>query len=200
LPVDTEEIRPHLVNGAIAALARGPRRNSPLNQCLVTITFDAETDYFGTTPPGHFVGAANQATRTALKDAHKQGNVAILEPVMKVTIALPESAAGAIQHDIPSSRGGQVLEVRDLQSASARDEGHIDVSEIYAPPDPYEFQTSLRETRKGSLRMLEIVAQVPLAEMLDYDGHLRSKTAGRHTMTMHLDTFQKVTGSREKTL
>lgn len=200
LPVDTEEIRPHLVNGAIAALARGPRRNSPLNQCLVTITFDAETDYFGTTPPGHFVGAANQATRTALKDAHKQGNVAILEPVMKVTIALPESAAGAIQHDIPSSRGGQVLEVRDLQSASARDEGQIDVSEIYAPPDPYEFQTTLRETRKGSLRMLEIVAQVPLAEMLDYDGHLRSKTAGRHTMTMHLDTFQKVTGSREKAL
>ncbi|KAK9774749.1 putative P-loop containing nucleoside triphosphate hydrolase protein [Seiridium cardinale] len=200
MPVDLEEIRPHLVNGAIAALARGPRRNSPLNQCLVTITVDAATDYFGPTPPGHFVGAANQAVRAALKEAHKKGTVGILEPVMKVTIALPETAAGALQHDLHSARGGQVLEVRDLQDNTARDGGQIEISDIYAPPDPYEFQKSLRETRKGSLRMLEIVAQVPLAEMLDYDSHLRSKTAGRHSMTMHLDTFERVTGPREKSL
>ncbi|KAK6085500.1 elongation factor g [Seiridium cupressi] len=200
MPVDLEEIRPHLVNGAIAALARGPRRNSPLNQCLVTITVDAATDYFGPTPPGHFVGAANQAVRAALKEAHKKGTVGILEPVMKVTIALPETAAGALQHDLHSARGGQVLEVRDLQDNTARDGGQIEISDIYAPPDPYEFQKSLRETRKGSLRMLEIVAQVPLAEMLDYDSHLRSKTAGRHSMTMHLDTFVRVTGPREKSL
>ncbi|KAH8201286.1 hypothetical protein TruAng_004530 [Truncatella angustata] len=200
MPVDPEEVRPHLVNGAIAALARGPRRSSPLNQCLVTITFDAATDYFGQTSPGHFVSAANQAMRTALKEAHKNGIVGILEPVMKVSIALPETAAGAIQHDLHSARGGQVLEVRDLQDTVARDGGQIEASDIYAPPDPYEFTTTLRETRKGSLRMLEIIAQVPLAEMLDYDSHLRSKTAGRHSMTMHLDTFVKVTGSREKSL
>lgn len=200
LPIDAEEIRPHLVNGVIAQLARGPRRSSPLNQCLVTVKFDGATDYFGATPPGHFVGAANQAVRTALKEAHQNGAIGILEPVMKVTIALPETAAGAIQHDLHSARGGQVLEVRDLQDSSARDGGGIEISDIYVPPDPYEFQTTLRETRKGSLRMLELVAQVPLAEMLDYDSHLRSKTAGRHSMTMHLDTFERVTGPREKSL
>jgi elongation factor G len=195
-----EEIRSHLVTGAISALANGPRRGSPLNQCLVTIHFDDTTDYFGQTPPGHFVGAANNAVRAALKEAHKNGAISILEPVMKVTISLPEMAAGPIQHDLHSSRGGQVLEVRDLQDTNARDDSEIDISDIYAPPDPYEFQTTLRETRKGSLRMLEIVAQVPLAEMLDYDSYLRSKTAGRHSMTMHLDTFERVTGDREKSL
>lgn len=200
LPVEQEEIRPHLVNGAIAALARGPRRSSPMNQCLVTITFDALTDYFGPTPPGHFVSAANQTVRAALRDAYKNGTIGILEPVMRVTIACPETAAGAVQHDLHSARGGHVLEVRDLQETSERQGSQIDVSDIYAPPDPYEFQTTLRETRKGALRMLEIVAQVPLAEMLDYDSHLRSKTAGRHSMTMHLDTFERVTGPREKAL
>ncbi|KAI1850121.1 hypothetical protein JX266_004500 [Neoarthrinium moseri] len=200
LPIDHEEVRPHLVNGAISALARGPRRTAPLNKCLVTIHFDAATDYFGPTPHGHFVNAANHAVRTALKEAHKHGLIGILEPVMRVTIACPETAAGAVQHDLHSARGGHVLEVRDLQDNSAREGGQIDVADIYAPPDPYEFQTTLRESRKGSLRMLEIVAQVPLSEMLDYDSHLRSMTAGRHSMTMHLDTFERVTGPREKSL
>ncbi|KAI0132577.1 putative translation elongation factor G2 [Xylariales sp. AK1849] len=200
MDVDPEEISSHLVNGAIAALARGPRRVSPMNQCVVTITLDFVTDYFGPTPAGHFVSAANQAVRTALKEAHRNGTIGILEPMMRVAIACPETAAGAVQHDLHSARGGQVLEVRDLQDTSAREGSQIDISEIYAPPDPYEFQTTLRETRKGGLRMLEIIAQVPLAEMLDYDSHLRSMTAGRHSMTMHLDSFERVTGTREKAL
>lgn len=200
LPIDPEEIRPHLVNGVIAALARGPRRSSPMHQCLVTVTLDAATDYFGATPPGHFVGAANQAARSALKESYKNGAIGVLEPVMHVTISLPESAAGAVQHDLHAARGGQVLEVRDLQDSFSYEEGRIELSDIYAPPDPYEFQTTLRDTRQRSLRTLDIVAQVPLAEMLDYDSHLRAETGGRHSMTMQLDTFQRVTGAREKSL
>ncbi|ORY65219.1 P-loop containing nucleoside triphosphate hydrolase protein [Pseudomassariella vexata] len=197
---DNEDIRLHLMNGAVSALARGPRRTSPLHRCLVTVTFDASTDYFGPTPAGHYASAANQAVRTALREAHKNGSIGILEPVMRVVITCPESSAGSVQHDLHSSRGGHVLEVMDMQETAAREGSQIDVSDIYAPPDPYEFQTTLRETRKGSLRMLEIIAQVPLAEMLDYDQHLRSMTAGRHALVMSLDTFEQVTGSREKHL
>ncbi|KAK8052022.1 hypothetical protein PG993_003407 [Apiospora rasikravindrae] len=200
---DPAEIRSQLVNGAIAALAAGPRKGAPFNQCLVTITFDASTDYFGPTPAGHYVGAAQRAVKSALVESFKkrEENIGILEPVMSVTITCPESAAKAVQHDLHSARGGQVLEVRDMQDNTAvREGGRIEVSDIYAPPDPYEFQASLRETRQGSLRMLEIVAQVPLKEMLDYDNVLRSKTAGRHSLTMALDTFVRVTGAREKAL
>jgi elongation factor G len=75
----------------------------------------------------------------------------------------------------------------------------IDVSKIYAPPDPYDSVTSLRG-KKTLDRMVEIVAKVPYKEMLDYDDHLRSKTAGRHSMTMSFDSFARVVGHREKGL
>lgn len=199
-PFDVEDARRQLMNGAIAALARGPRRNSPMHQCFVQIEFSPVTDFFGPTPASHFVGAANKAVWAALKEAHQQGLIGILEPVMKATIICPESATGAIQHDLHSARGGRVLEVKDMQDNSAREGTEINISDIYAPPDPYEFQTTLRETRQGRLRTLEIVCQVPLAEILDYDNVLRSKTAGRHSLTMSLDTFERVTGPREKAL
>ncbi|OTB03356.1 hypothetical protein M426DRAFT_321925 [Hypoxylon sp. CI-4A] len=197
---DIDAARQQLTNGVIAALARGPRRNSPMHQCLVTVTYDARTDFFGPPPSSHLVGAANKATREALKEAYQQGTVGILEPVMRVTIVCPEVSAGAVQHDLHAVRGGHVLEVKDMQDAQTREDGVIDASEIYAPPDPYEFQTTLRETRKGQLRMLEIAARVPFVEMLDYDTLLRGKTQGRHSLTMALDTFEKVTGPREKAL
>ncbi|KAH9887108.1 P-loop containing nucleoside triphosphate hydrolase protein [Xylariomycetidae sp. FL2044] len=200
LPFDVEATRQQLTNGAIAALARGPRRSSPMHQCLVTITYDVATDYFAPLSGAHLVGAANKAVRAALKEAHEKSAVAILEPVMRVTIVCPESTANTVQHDLHSARGGHVLEVKDLQDTSVEVGSGIDIADIYAPPDPYEFQTTLRETRKGRLRTLQIVAQVPLSEMLDYDNVLRSKTAGRHSLTMALDTFQKVTGPREKAL
>ena len=199
-PFDVEDARRQLMNGAIAALARGPRRNSPMHQCFVQIEFSPVTDFFGPTPASHFVGAANKAVWAALKEAHQQGLIGILEPVMKATIICPESATGAIQHDLHSARGGRVLEVKDMQDTSAREGTEINISDIYAPPDPYEFQTTLRETRQGRLRTLEIVCQVPLAEILDYDNVLRSKTAGRHSLTMSLDTFERVTWPREKAL
>ncbi|KAL7627588.1 Ribosome-releasing factor 2, mitochondrial [Parahypoxylon ruwenzoriense] len=199
-PFNMEATRQQLINGVISALARGPRRNSPMHQCLVTVTYDVATDFFGLTSAAHLVGAANKAARSALKEAYQQGSIGILEPVMRATIVCPEVSAGPVQHDIHSVRGGHVIEVKDMQETQVRDSGIVDASDIYAPPDPYEFQTTLRETQKGRLRMLEITARVPFVEMLDYDNVLRSKTAGRHTLTMSLDTFERVTGPREKAL
>lgn len=205
---DIESTRQHLINGAIAGLARGPRRGSPMYRCLVTLTYDGETDYFGTADGAHLSSAARKAVRDALAAAQQQDGLIILEPVMRVTIVCPESATGVIQHDLHSARGGHVLEVRDLQdgggsgSANATGDSNVEINidDIYAPPDSYEFQKSLRETRKGRLRMLQIEAQVPLAEVLEYDAVLRSKTSGHHTLTMALDTFERVTGPREKAL
>ncbi|KAI1095915.1 P-loop containing nucleoside triphosphate hydrolase protein [Rostrohypoxylon terebratum] len=197
---DIEHTKQQLTNGVISALARGPRRNSPMQQCFVTVTYDTSTDLFDSSPSSHLVGAANKAVRDALKEAHQQQQIGVLEPVMRVTIVCPEVTAGAVQHDLHAVRGGHVLEVQDIGETQNRGGNIIDVSDIYAPPDPYEFQTTLRETRKGRLRMLEITARVPFVEMLDYDTLLRGKTQGRHTLTMALDTFERVTGPREKDL
>lgn len=199
LPFDADSIRAQLLNGAIAALARGPRRGSPVHGCHVTITYDPETDHSSSASGAHVVGAASKAVGTALKEAHLKGNVGVLEPVMKVHIICPEACAGTVQHDITAARGGHILHINDLESDVSND-GGMDASQIYAPPDPYESLPSLRGSRKGGARMLEIVAQVPLKEMLEYDSHLRSLTGGRHSMLMSLDTFQRVHGSREKAL
>ncbi|KAI1430642.1 P-loop containing nucleoside triphosphate hydrolase protein [Xylaria sp. CBS 124048] len=201
---DVEATSQHLLNGAIAALARGPLRGSPMYQCLVTLTYDGQTDYSGSETGAHLSGAAKKAVRDAIVSVKQQNGMIILEPVMRATIVCPEAAGSAIQHDLHAARGGQVLEIRDLQSDNAGPnnphEAEINIDDIYAPPDSYDFQKSLRETRQGRLRMLQITAQVPLGEVLEYDGVLRSKTSGHHSLTMVLDTFQRVTGPREKAL
>ncbi|EOO03132.1 putative translation elongation factor g protein [Phaeoacremonium minimum UCRPA7] len=199
LQFDPEMVRQQLQNGAISALYRGPRRGSPVQGCHVTITFDPETDFFGPTPGSHFVNAAYHAVRNALRDAYSKKQIGILEPVMKVRIQCPEEVAGVVQHDLSSGRGGHVLEINDLNNAVST-ESPVDLSQVYSPPDPYESIASLRDPKKGITRMLELVARVPLKEMLEYDSHLRGKTAGRHSLSMDLDTFEKVTGPREKAL
>lgn len=205
LPFDASLVSRQLFNGAYAALARGPRRSSPLHGCRVTVRFDASTDYGGADTDGHIVNAALNAVRGLLRDAHSRGTVAVLEPVMLVNIACPDDCAGAIQRDITGSRGGVVHEVREGGSGSASSAAEttsndINLSQVYAPPDPYETVQSLRDPKRGVTRMLEIVARVPLKEMLSYDSRLRSMTGGRHSLTMVLENFEKVVGAREKSV
>ncbi|KAF6842078.1 translation elongation factor G [Colletotrichum plurivorum] len=192
---DPEEARQQLLNGVVAAVARGPRRAAPVQGCRITITVDAAD----TENPsgGHFTGAASRAVREALREAHTSRQaVGVLEPVMLVHISCPEAAAGMVQHDISSGAGGHVLEINDKSADSS---SRIDASSIYAPPDPYETIASLRG-KKSTARTVEIVAKVPFKEVLNFDEHLRGKTGGRHSMTMAFDSFDRVVGAREKAL
>ncbi|KAK3939855.1 P-loop containing nucleoside triphosphate hydrolase protein [Diplogelasinospora grovesii] len=205
LPFDPETVRQQLLNGAVAGLARGPRRSAPVRKCHVTITFDPETDFSGpnSSSGGHITNAALNAVRGALKEAHAQGQIGILEPFANVHISCPEEASNAIQHDLVSARGGQVMEVRNPNDDEflAGGEGvGIDVSKVYMPPDPYDSIQSLRDPKKGAVRMLEIVGKAPLKEMMKYDSQLRSMTGGRHSLQLDPGTFELVTGPRERAL
>ncbi|KAH6634483.1 P-loop containing nucleoside triphosphate hydrolase protein [Chaetomium sp. MPI-SDFR-AT-0129] len=225
LPFDPDLVRQQLFNGAIAGLARGPRRNAPVRRCQVHVTFDPATDFFGpvASTGGHITNAALFAVRGALKEAHGQGQVGILEPFSHVQIHCPEEAGHAIQHDLAAVRGGRVLQVRkpedddaaaDFDTATttttqspSNDDGEtpasitiIDTSKVYSPPDPYESIQSLRGAKKAVVRMLSIVAEAPLKEMMKYDSHLRSMTGGRHTLQLDQGGFELVTGQREKAL
>ena len=204
LQFDPETVRQQLLNGAIAGLARGPRRSAPVRRCHVHVTFDPATDFFGAgaTTGGHITNAALQAVRGALKEAHSNGMVGILEPFSNVEIHCPEEAGSAIQHNLASARGGQVLEVRKPEDdlVDGDGEGAIDVSKVYVPPDPYESVESLRGPKKAVMRMLTIVGKAPLREMMKYDSQLRSMTGGRHTLQLDPGGFELVTGGREKAL
>lgn len=195
---DEEEARQQLLNGAIAGLARGPRRAAPIHGCHVRIELDTSEGMMESPTGGHFSGAARIGVQAALRNAMDKHEIGILEPIMLVHITCPETVAGTVQHDITAGAGGSILEVNDRTAESAGDE-LVDVSKIYAPPDPYDAVTSLRG-KKVVTRVVEIVAKVPYKEMLDYDDHLRSKTAGRHSMTMSFESFAKVVGHREKVL
>ncbi|PNY29348.1 Ribosome-releasing factor 2, mitochondrial [Tolypocladium capitatum] len=195
---DVEEARHQLLNGAIAGLARGPRRASPIHRCHVKISLDTSAGAMESPTGGHFSSVARTAVQSALRDAFDKNQMGMLEPIMLAHITCPEAAAGTVQHDITAGAGGHILEVKDRSAESIGDE-LIDASKIYAPADPYESVTSLRGKR-STTRMVEIVAKVPYKEMLDYDDHLRSKTAGRHSMTMSFDSFARVVGQRERGL
>ena len=209
LPFDPDLVRQQLFNGAIAGLARGPRRSAPVRRCHVHITFDPATDFFNpaTSTGGHITNAALHAVRDSLRDAHARGQVGILEPFSLVQITCPEEAGHAIQHDLGSARGGQVLEVRKPEDDEGAGGGEVenggvvvDVAKVYAPPDPYESVQSLRDPKKGVVRMLTIVGKAPLSEMMKYDSQLRSMTGGRHALQLDQGGFELVTGARERAL
>lgn len=200
VPFDPEEKRQQLFNGAAAALARGPRRGYAVSNTLLTITYSPDTDFFGEVSGAHVVNAAIHAVRDALKQANAAQAVGVLEPVMKVHIYCPEDAWGNVQHDLQSARGGVVLEINDANGDTDANGGMIDLGRVYVPPDPYEMVHSLQDRRKSSIRMLQVVARAPFKEMLAYDEVLRGMTQGRHSIHLELDTWERVTGPREKAL
>ena len=199
LPFDPELVRQQLLNGVIAGLARGPRRSAPVRGCHVDITFDPETDFFGpSTTGGHITNAALHAVRDALKEAHSNGHVGILEPFSMIQIQCPEEASNAIQHDLVAARGGQVTEVRKPEDEVI--DGGVDLSKVYVPLDPYDSVDSLRGPKKSVVRMLQIIGKAPLKEMMKYDSQLRSMTGGRHSLQLDPGPFELVTGPRQKAL
>lgn len=196
---DLDTVCANLQNGAIAALYRGPRKGYPMHGCKIEIVWDREKDFFGPASPSHYQQTSYHVVRNALRNAGDRETIGLLEPVMKVDLVCPEAVASQVRHDLSSRHGGRVLETEDI-NRGASGEGEIDLEQVYAPPDPYETRASLRDDKKGTTRMLKLKAKVPLKDMLNYDQHLRSMTEGRHSIQMELDTFERVTGSREKHL
>ncbi|KAE8443724.1 Ribosome-releasing factor 2, mitochondrial [Mollisiaceae sp. DMI_Dod_QoI] len=187
-----------LVNGAVAALARGPRRAFPLHASHAVLKFDPAVDFFGSdTSPAALSSAARLAVQAALKEAFSNNSVGLMEPVMSVVISCDEASLGAIVHDISSARGGHILSLgTEGNDESATDLPLIDLKRIYAPPDPFASSTGGDSTGPGQQR--QVTARVPLKEMVGYLKHLRSLTGGRGTFVMSVDRFERLSGPREK--
>ncbi|CAK4032385.1 Ribosome-releasing factor 2, mitochondrial [Lecanosticta acicola] len=189
-----------LQNGVSAALARGPTHGYPIHSAKIHITFDPSKHLFPTTTAAALSSAARFAVQRALKESSNAGESVLMEPVMLVTISVGEESLGSVVHDISSARGGNVVSLgsdEPQDDSSARD---IDVTKIYAPPDPYAggHVSSDAGLGSGANGMRQIVAKVPLKEMVGYLKHLRSLTGGRGTFTMVVDRFEKMSGQRQR--
>ncbi|KIW70652.1 translation elongation factor G [Phialophora macrospora] len=211
---DTPGLPPHLLlpevhtaclNGALAALSRGPSWSYPMRNTKITLTLRPDEHIFGsdTTYPS-LTAAARLATIAAFRDATKSSPCSLMEPVMNVDINVDEANLGNVISDISSGRGGHIVSLGDHEEEQAQADHvlkRIDVSKIYAPKDPFESGSSLSgENHQRVSFQRTVKAKVPLKEMVGYLKHLRSMTGGRGTFVMSVDRFEKVTGAREKAL
>jgi elongation factor G len=200
------EVQASLVNGALAALSRGPAQSYPVRNVILTLTLHPEEHIFGgDSTLSALSSAARFATIAALKDAAGKGGSVLMEPVMDVTISVDENSMGNVINDISSSRGGHIVSLDDDNSASgsssdSEEKSPIDVRKIYAPPDPFGSTGAgtTEAAMEGNNRPRTIRAKVPLKEMVGYLKHLRSMTGGRATFVMSVDRFEKMSGQREK--
>ncbi|KAF7877352.1 hypothetical protein EAF04_001034 [Stromatinia cepivora] len=195
------EVHTALINGAVAGLARGPRRAFPLHSAHVLLKFDTIEDVFGSdTTSAALSSASRHAVQAALKEAFQANSIGLMEPVMNVVISCDESSLGAIVHDLSSARGGHVQSLENDNEVEDSD-GElppVDISRVYTPPDPFASGTSSDSSGPGQQR--QITARVPLKEMVGYLKHLRSMTGGRGTFIMSVDRFERLSGPREKAL
>ncbi|PYI15900.1 ribosome-releasing factor 2, mitochondrial [Aspergillus violaceofuscus CBS 115571] len=232
LPVglDVATLRTSLLNGCIAALARGPQFSFPMHNTRVHLTLDATAHLFGTeSTPSAVASAARLATTTALRSlltTNPGTGTSLMEPVMNVIISIDEASLGAVVHDISSARGGHIISLDEdipLPSTDAaasstnsspiipyEDLPPIDLSKVYAPPDPFETPSIALGANASSAtaaaaglpetanRPRTITAKVPLKEMVGYLKHLRSLSAGRGTFVMSVDRFEKMSAPRQK--
>lgn len=210
--VDANALRTSLYNGCLAALARGPQFSFPMHRTKVTLTFDPLEHSFGSdTTPSALSAAARLATQSALKDLMSSpgGGTSLMEPVMNVIISVDEASLGAVVHDISSSRGGHIVSLdEDVPTTSTNlssspqqppeEAPTIDVSRIYAPPDPFGTASVGASISASTNQQRTITAKVPLKEMVGYLRHLRSLTGGRGTFVMSVDRFDRMNAQRQK--
>lgn len=190
--------------GASAALARGPFNGFPVANVRVNLVLDAQAHLFPETSPTAISMATRAAVSHSLRTACAASPAVLMEPVMLVTVYVNESALGAVVQDLSSARGGQVLSLDTPLSGSSSSSSsdtdndlRIDPNLIYTPPDPFASGTGdVGSGLADSQR--QIVARVPLKEMVGYLNHLRALTGGRGTFVMTVDGFEKMGSQRQK--
>lgn len=198
-----------LKNGALAALSRGVNYPFQLHNTHVLLTLDPRKHLYGAeTTSAALSSAARLTTKAALKATALEHGSALMELVMNVTVSVDEASLGAVVNDISSARGGHIMSLDDAAqtsgptiNAASNDLPRIDLSRVYAPPDPFgSSQAQEQGIATDSSRQRNITARVPLKEMVGYLKHLRSLTGGRGTFVMSADKFERVVGQREKVL
>ncbi|PFH62364.1 hypothetical protein XA68_13958 [Ophiocordyceps unilateralis] len=89
-----EDARLQMMNGALAAAARGPRQGFPIHGCRISLLLDTSQGALDRPTAGHFSIVGKKAVETALRDAHSKQQVAVVEPVMLAHFMCPEDVAG----------------------------------------------------------------------------------------------------------
>ncbi|MBH1932544.1 elongation factor G [Serratia rubidaea] len=131
------EYIPAVKKGIQEALNNGILAGFPVVDVKVHLTFGSY----------HDVDSSEQAFRMAaifgFKEACRQANPVILEPIMKVEIETPEEYAGSVMGDL-SSRRGQLQGMEDIAGGGGKEiHAKVPLSEMFG------YSTTLRSMTQG---------------------------------------------------
>ena len=146
----------NLIGGVATSLSIGPLMACALHNIRVTIKSFQVPDANATMAPVSLRVAVSQAVSNALHMARhlqdgKNSDLVLLEPVMRVVVTAPQSVIGAVVSDIGNRRRGAILEVASCDNCSSFDDVTVES---------------------------QVVADVPIAELIGYASSLRSMTGG----------------------
>lgn len=144
--------------GCADAWSRGPISGHGLMDVKVTV-LDADLEL----SPINTADAIRFATSEAVSEAvgHADANNGIMEPIMRVEVAVSDNFVGAVLNDLTGQRRGVVLQVSG------------------------ENQSGMM----ASVGRQTVAAEVPLKELVAYSTALRSLTQGGGDFTMSLERY-----------
>ncbi|GBB93390.1 hypothetical protein RclHR1_02160016 [Rhizophagus clarus] len=188
MKLNKEEIRDTLRSGILSALYRGPILGFPITGLHIKVH---SLELFGSESTKMAIGAC---ASQALGEAMKNGDPALLEPLMDVEVEVPEEHLGDVLADLTGTRRGNILGLET--SGQSIDYDHS--IEIYAPPD--STYTSSDE-KQGVVKPKRIIkAHVPLSTLLGYSSSLRSLTGGTGSFNMRIHSFGIMSEDRAKSV
>jgi elongation factor G len=144
---------PAVQKGVLEAMAHGPVAGYPVKGVRVRL-FDGS--YHSVDSSEHAFKAAGAI---AMREALQNAGAVLLEPIMLVTLSVPEDTVGDVIGDLNARRG--------------RPQG-------------------MEGMGGGGSGMIEVKAEVPMAEMLTYVPDLRALTGGQGDYTMEFARYEEV--------
>ncbi|KAL7269143.1 Ribosome-releasing factor 2, mitochondrial [Rhizina undulata] len=191
------DIRAAFIAGTSAALSRGPWVGFPVINTAVTLRMNPATDLFGAdSTPGAISSAARTAVTAVMKECLVSSEGVLMEPVMRVDIAVQERDMGRVVGDLVGARGGVIVSLDSSEAAGGEEEEEreIDVERVWAPRDVTPGRSEAGGANGERPRVVR--ARVPLKEMVGYLRQLRGLTGGRGGFVMALEGWDVVRGGR----
>ncbi|SCW00177.1 LAFE_0B11144g1_1 [Lachancea fermentati] len=185
-----------LISSSMVALQKGRKFSSlPLHSCAIRIKGNWWLPLEATSP-SEFLALSRSLILEAFNDFREE-DFFVLEPIMNMSISVPQQDMGNVLQDLTGGRKANVLSIEDEHTLSSGDSPNIVFQKIaeqqYLPPDPTLKNANLSDNTH-SVKVIK--ARVPLKEVVSYMSKLRSLTQGRGNYHMEYHGMERVTADR----
>lgn len=183
-----------VISGCVGSVQRGPILQLPLNSTLISLDSIEIPDDFQNS------SKIIQYVRLTLVEMIKQRDFFnVMEPMMKVTMAVNHEDLGNVIQDLTSSRKGEISSIDEDDTSGESTIKMLkfrEISEAQYVPKEESQESGIQGKYSGLNNQSVINAIVPLKEMIGYLPNLRKLTKGRATFNMEFNGMQTITRDR----